>query len=74
MKFALLTTFDNYMDAHIVQGRLEEQGIRCWLKDEHTLTINPLWSNALGGIKLMVYEEQLERAREILNSPPSPEE
>lgn len=73
MNFVLLATYENYVDAHIVQGRLEEEGIRCWLKDEHTLTINPLWNNAMGYIKLMVPEEQLERARDILSEPGQPD-
>jgi hypothetical protein len=70
MNFELLATYDNYMDAHIVQGRLEEEGIHCWLKDEHTLTLNPLWNGALGYIKLMVPDVQIDRARAILNEAP----
>ena len=29
-------------------------GIRCWLKDENTVTIDPILTNAIGGIKVMV--------------------
>ena len=47
-------------------GRLEEDGINCWLKDENTATINPILSNAIGGIKLMVETTQAERAKTIL--------
>lgn len=46
--------------------RLEAEGIRAYLQDEHTVTINPLFSNAIGGIKLMVYGEQVARAQELL--------
>ena len=66
MNFELLTTYDNYVPAHIAMGRLQEEGINCWLKDENTLSIDPLLNNALGGIKLMVAQEQLVRARKIL--------
>lgn len=48
--------------------RLEEEGIKAYLKDEHTVTIDPILSNAIGGIKLMVYEEQANRALELINS------
>ena len=65
MEFVILESFTNYIDAHILLGRLEEEGIRCWLKDENTVTINPIWTNAVGGIKLMVAREQLERAAEL---------
>jgi len=66
MKFVPLQYFTNYIDAHIVLGRLQEEGINCWLKDENTVTTNPIWTHALGGIKLMVAESQLARATQLL--------
>jgi hypothetical protein len=72
MGFVILQLFDNYIDAHIVKGRLEDAGIHCWLKDENlsALIVDPILTNAVsGGIKLMVPEEELERATAILNEP-----
>ena len=72
MDFVLLQNFDNYIDAHIVKGRLEDQGIHCWLKDENlsALIVDPVLTNAVsGGIKLMVPKDELQRAIEILNQP-----
>jgi ribosomal protein L37AE/L43A len=66
MEFVLLRSFDNYIEAHMVMGRLEEEGIHCWLKDEHIVTINPILSNAVGGIKLMVPKEQEQEAQTLL--------
>jgi hypothetical protein len=66
MNFILLQSFSNYIDAHILFGRLSETGINCWLKDENLVTINPLWANAAGGIKLMVAENQFEEASSLL--------
>lgn len=68
MDFILLNTYLNYIDAHIAMGVLEEHGINCWLKDENTVTINPMLTNAVGGIKLMVEKENSERAFEILQN------
>jgi len=48
--------------------QLEAEGIRAYLQDENTVTINPILSQAIGGIKLMVYEEQMPRANELLNA------
>lgn len=45
---------------------LQEEGINCYLKDEYTVTIDPLLSPAIGGMKLMVYEDQSQRAKEII--------
>lgn len=66
MKFVPVQVYQNYVDAHIIRGRLEEAGIDCWLKDEHTVTTNPIWTNAVGGIKLMVSEEQQNEAVSLL--------
>jgi hypothetical protein len=66
--FVILTTFDNYISAHIALGRLKDDFINCYLQDEYTITIDPLLSNAIGGIKLMVAESQAERALEILST------
>lgn len=68
MEFVVLDVYDNYIPAHITMGRLEAEGIICWLKDENTVTIDPLLAIAVGGIKLMVAKHQEERARDILNN------
>ncbi len=66
MDFIILQSFNNYIDAHLLMGRLESEGIECWLQDENTVTINPVWTNAVGGIKLMVKKEDAVLARQIL--------
>jgi len=68
MKFINVLAFDNYIPAHIAMGRLKEALINCYLQDEYSLTLDPFLSNAIGGIKLMVVDYQVERALEILNS------
>ena len=45
--------------------RLESEEIECWLQDENTVTINPIWTNAVGGIKLLVEKEDFYGARQI---------
>lgn len=66
MKFVPVWSYDNYVSAHIAMGRLEEDGFNCWLKDENTVTIDPILTNAVGGIKLMVAETEAQNAFEIL--------
>jgi hypothetical protein len=67
--FIQIRSFDNYISAHIVLARLQDAGINCHLKDEYTITIDPLLSPALGGIKVMVAASQAERALEVLDEP-----
>jgi hypothetical protein len=62
MSFTPIYTFTNYIDANLFLMHLQEDGINCWLKDEHTVTIDPIISNAIGGIKLMVHTTQEEWA------------
>lgn len=64
----ILRTYDNYLEAEIVKGRLEEENITVSIKDEHTVTMNWMWSQALGGIKLIVDEKDYEKANQILQS------
>lgn len=66
MTFVSLRTFDNYIEANIVMNLLIASGINAHLKDELTITIDPLLSPALGGMKLMVHYTQVERAWELL--------
>jgi DNA-directed RNA polymerase subunit RPC12/RpoP len=61
-----IKTFDNYFTANIYLTRLESDGIPCFLADEYTATINPVWSNAIGGIKLMVREQDKHAAEKLL--------
>ena len=65
MEFIILQSFNNYMDAHLLMSRLESEEIECWLQDENTVTINPILTNAVGGIKLLVKKEDFVRARDI---------
>ncbi len=66
MKFVIIRAYDNYVYAHIVLGMLQESGINAHLKDEMTVTIDPLLSPALGGIKIIVPEDEVPRADELI--------
>lgn len=66
MSFIELRTYDNYLKAHMHLQQLEAAGIRAALYDENSSVITPYLSNANGGIKLMIYQGQLERARALM--------
>ena len=53
------------MDAHLLMAKLESEDIQCWLQDENTVTLYPILTNAVGGIKLFVNKNDLSRARQI---------
>jgi hypothetical protein len=66
MHTEIIRTFDNYFSANIILNRLQHAGIPCFLKDEYTVTIDPILSNAIGGIKLVVPSDNAEAARMML--------
>lgn len=66
MDFVELRSFDNYIYAHITLSMLQDAGINCHLKDEYMITLDPFLSPAMGGMKLMVYPSQAQRAIELL--------
>ena len=65
MDFVILQSFNNYVDAHLLMAKLESEDIQCWLQDENTVTLYPILTNAVGGIKLFVNKNDLSRARQI---------
>ncbi|MCC9138190.1 DUF2007 domain-containing protein [Pontibacter silvestris] len=61
-----IATFNELTEAHIIKGRLEAEGILCFLGDEHIVGVQPFYSVAVGGVKLKVPEQDVEEARAIL--------
>ncbi len=53
-------------EAHLLRNRLEAAGIRVYLENETTAAWAWHFANALGGVKLLVAEEDLPAAQEVL--------
>ncbi|MCG8698926.1 MAG: DUF2007 domain-containing protein [Bacteroidales bacterium] len=53
-------------EAHPVKGALEAAGIETFLKDELTVQVDNYLSNAIGGIRLQVPDENVQDAVSIL--------
>ena len=67
MDFVQLRSFDNYIEANIVLTMLRHFNISCHLKDENIITIDPLLSPAIGGMKLMVHHTHVARAWDLMD-------
>ncbi|WP_295648581.1 DUF2007 domain-containing protein [uncultured Mucilaginibacter sp.] len=64
-----IVTYRTYYDpmlAHIELSRLQDSGIQCFISDENMATINPFYNTAIGGIKLRVFECDIEKCDAIL--------
>ncbi len=53
-------------EAHLAKGKLESEGIEVFIKDELTVQMNNFYSNAIGGVKLLVKESDYDNAHRIL--------
>jgi len=65
-QFIAIRTYNNYINANMELGVVQQSGIHCYLQDEYTLTIDPLLIPALGGIKLMVLTMDAHKALRML--------
>ena len=65
--YTILATFPYSTEAQITKTKLENEGIRTMLIDEKTVDSDPLISQAIGGVKLMVYNDDLNEAIKIYN-------
>lgn len=66
MNLITIKTFSYDHETLIYEPKFQAEGIEYFLKDQKTVAIDPLVSNAIGGIKLQVRAEDVERARELV--------
>ncbi|HHX8314927.1 TPA: DUF2007 domain-containing protein [Vibrio diabolicus] len=55
-------------EAHIARASLDSIGIESYIADEHTVNTQWLYSNAMGGVRLIVAKSDAEDAKQILSS------
>lgn len=60
-------TFWDATEAHLARGALEEAGIDSVVADDNAVAVMPLHVGAIGGVKLLVRESDLARARKVLD-------
>ena len=66
-KWVTIASFNMPYQAHLAKTRLEAADIPVTIRDEHLISINQLYSPALGGVKIQMLGENLKEAREILD-------
>lgn len=65
-EFVTLTTYTYATEAYILVAKLEAEGIKVFLKNEHLVSTQNFLSNAVGGIDVQVGQHDLERAKVVL--------
>ena len=56
------------LEATLIQVELAGHGIDSELDGEHTVLADPLFSQAVGGIQILVHEDQAEQARQLVEA------
>lgn len=67
----IVAAFSTPTEAHLVMSRLRSAGIRAVIRDELTVTFDWCLSNAIGGVKIEVPEEDFDDAMAIVRIEPS---
>lgn len=69
-KYKLTTIFtsNSPLDCHILKGRLETEGLDCFIFDEYYISVDPFKAVALRGVKLKVPSDQIDYGLKIVNS------
>jgi rubredoxin len=65
-----VATFSKPEEAHLLRMRLEAGGVTAFVQDEYMVQMDWLYSNAIGGVRVQIAEEDVEAAKEILNDEP----
>ena len=66
---ARITTFESYYDpmlAQIIYAKLRANRISCFIADEYSLWARPYFNEAMGGVKIKVFEKDVEKCKMIL--------
>jgi hypothetical protein len=63
--YTVLDIFEYSTEAQIAKTKLEAEGFEMMLMDEKTIDSDPLISQAIGGVKLLVHNDDLQDAKII---------
>jgi len=61
-----IATFSKPEDAHLLRMRLNAGGIEAFVQDENMVQMDWLLSNAVGGVRVQVADEDAKAARDYL--------
>ncbi|CAL2102624.1 conserved protein of unknown function [Tenacibaculum sp. 190130A14a] len=65
--YTILEVFEYSTEAQVIKSKLDSEGFKTMLMDEKTIDSDPLLSQAIGGVKLLVHNNDLEDAVRVYN-------
>jgi len=63
-----IASFSSPLEAHIAKASLEAAEIPVFIADEHTINMYWLYSNAIGGVRVLVPNEYAVEAKELISN------
>ena len=67
-EYQTIAIFTYPSEYSVLQHLLQQQGIRFIFQNETMISVLPFHSNAIGGIRLQVHQEDIEKATQIINN------
>lgn len=65
-KLISIRQYASNVEASMIRDRLENAGIPCMLTNETFSSIYPIGHNSIGGIQILVFEHDAEKATQII--------
>ena len=65
-----IARFSTTEEAHLLRLQLAAGGVEAFILDEYMVQLDWLISNAIGGVRVQIAEEDLERCKQIVQGPP----
>lgn len=65
-KFITIAVFDYVYEIQILKHRLDQEELQYFFENEIMSSFAPMYSNALGGIKLKIHPNDFETVKTIL--------
>lgn len=65
-RWVVVASFLHAHEAALAQALVQNEGVECTQKDEFMVAAQPLYANAIGGIKLLVKDTDADVARAAL--------
>jgi putative signal transducing protein len=69
-ELVMVARFRDLPEALFAKGKLESAGIECFLTDQNMVRLDWFYSNVIGGMRLLVRQEDEAAAKQVLAEPP----
>lgn len=66
-KIVVFDSYDTVVAANLAKTKLDAYGIPCFLTDENFVALYPIRNDVFPGVRLHIFEQDLQQAKEVLN-------